>query len=128
MASEEGFLRALAEDPDDEATRLIYTDWLMERDDPRVPFVPISRGVPRFRAILADIHANLEALEAVLADVAALNVNEIYCLGDLVGYGPNPLECIDRALAFQLNILGNHDQAVLIPPDAFGGCDHGFGQ
>jgi predicted phosphodiesterase len=40
------------------------------------------------RAILSDIHANLEALEAVMADVAKEAVDSVYCLGDIVGYGP----------------------------------------
>jgi predicted phosphodiesterase len=46
------------------------------------------------RAILSDIHGNLEALEAVLEDVRAQGVDEIFCLGDVVGYGPNPRECV----------------------------------
>ena len=41
------------------------------------------------KAIISDIHSNLEALQAVL-DIAKQNVTEIYCLGDVVGYGPNP--------------------------------------
>ena len=48
------------------------------------------------RAIISDIHANLEALEAVLADIKQQGITEIYCLGDIIGYGPNPNECIDR--------------------------------
>src|SRR4051812_2830707 len=43
-------------------------------------------------AIISDIHANLEALTAVLADIEARGVTRIICLGDVVGYGPNPLE------------------------------------
>jgi predicted phosphodiesterase len=71
------------------------------------------------RAILSDIHGNLEALEAVLADVARQDVDSIYCLGDIVGYGPNPRECIDRVMAFDLSILGNHDQGALYDPEGF---------
>jgi predicted phosphodiesterase len=71
------------------------------------------------RAILSDIHGNLEALEAVLADVAAQQVEEIYCLGDIVGYGPNPRECIDRVMQFNLVVLGNHDQGALFDPEGF---------
>lgn len=48
------------------------------------------------RAIISDIHANLEALEAVLADIRQQGITEIFCLGDIIGYGPNPCECIDR--------------------------------
>jgi diadenosine tetraphosphatase ApaH/serine/threonine PP2A family protein phosphatase len=71
------------------------------------------------RAIVSDIHANLEALEAVLTDIAGQGVDGIYCLGDIVGYGPNPRECIDRAMAFNLSILGNHDQGALYDPEGF---------
>lgn len=71
------------------------------------------------RAILSDIHANLEALEAVLADVATQSVDSIYCLGDIVGYGPNPRECLDRAMTFDMSILGNHDQGALYDPEGF---------
>ena len=39
------------------------------------------------RAILSDIHGNLEALEAVLKDVQSKNVDKIYCLGDIIGMG-----------------------------------------
>jgi len=42
------------------------------------------------RALVSDIHGNLEALEAVMADLAKEAVDSIYCLGDIVGYGPNP--------------------------------------
>ena len=50
------------------------------------------------RALISDIHSNIEALEAVLADIRAQGVTEIYCLGDLVGYGPNPREVIDEVM------------------------------
>src|SRR3954465_10330351 len=46
-------------------------------------------------AIISDIHANIEALTAVLADIDARGLKQIICLGDVVGYGPNPLECMD---------------------------------
>ena len=64
-------------------------------------------------AILSDIHANLEALEAVLADIAQFNIEAIYCLGDLVGYGPDPIPCLQAAMAWDLVLLGNHDIAAL---------------
>ena len=50
------------------------------------------------RAVLSDIHGNLEALQAVLAHIADQKVDEIYCLGDIVGYGPNPCECLDLVI------------------------------
>ena len=71
------------------------------------------------RAILSDIHGNLEALEAVLADIASQEIETIYCLGDIVGYGPNPRDCVDRAMAFDLTVLGNHDQGALFDPEGF---------
>jgi len=71
------------------------------------------------RAIISDIHANLEALEAVLADIGSQGVDDIFCLGDIVGYGPNPRECIDRVMGFGLSILGNHDQGALYDPEGF---------
>lgn len=71
-------------------------------------------------AIISDIHANLEALEAVLADIRQQNITKIYCLGDIIGYGPNPCECIDRVMAScQMCLLGNHDQAALFDPEGF---------
>ena len=71
------------------------------------------------RAILSDIHGNLEALEAVLEDVRAQAVDEIFCLGDVVGYGPNPRECVDRVMQFNRCVLGNHDQGALYDPEGF---------
>jgi predicted phosphodiesterase len=68
---------------------------------------------------LSDIHANLEALNAVLADVADQGISTIYCLGDIVGYGPNPRECVDRAMTFATCVLGNHDQGALFDPEGF---------
>ena len=65
-------------------------------------------------AVISDIHANLHALEAVLAAIDAEGVDEVWCLGDLVGYGPRPNECValvqERAA---LCLSGNHDLAVL---------------
>jgi len=42
------------------------------------------------RALISDIHSNLEGLEAVLEDIDKQGISEIYCLGDIIGYGPNP--------------------------------------
>ncbi|MEM9827586.1 MAG: metallophosphoesterase family protein [Planctomycetota bacterium] len=72
------------------------------------------------RAIISDIHGNLEALEAVLTDVRESGADEIFCLGDIIGYGPNPCECLDRVInRCRVTILGNHDQAALFDPDGF---------
>jgi predicted phosphodiesterase len=65
------------------------------------------------RAILSDIHGNLEALEAVLADVGRVGASEILCLGDFVGYGASPNECIERLRPIvAAAVAGNHDVAV----------------
>ena len=63
--------------------------------------------------IISDLHANITALEAVLAEAGP--VDACWCLGDLVGYGPDPNECIEcvRGLPNLKCIIGNHDAAVL---------------
>jgi predicted phosphodiesterase len=71
------------------------------------------------KAILSDIHGNLEALQAVLADIQQQPVDDIYCLGDVVGYGPNPWECVDLVMRCRVVLLGNHDQAVFSMPETF---------
>jgi len=71
------------------------------------------------KALISDIHGNLEALEAVLKDIRQHNVTEIYCLGDVVGYGPNPRECIDLVMQCKTVLLGNHDQGAMFDPDGF---------
>jgi len=70
-------------------------------------------------AILSDVHANLEALRAVLADLARQGADAVYCLGDVVGYGPDPRACLDLAMAWRAVLLGNHDEAALLGPDGF---------
>ena len=71
--------------------------------------------------LISDIHANLTALEAVLADAGP--VEAVWCLGDLVGYGPDPNECVERVAALPnlRCVMGNHDAAALrqIEVDAF---------
>ena len=71
------------------------------------------------KALISDIHSNLEALQAVMADIDKQKIKEIYCLGDIVGYGPNPRECIDVVRRCQVVILGNHDQGAMFDPDGF---------
>jgi diadenosine tetraphosphatase ApaH/serine/threonine PP2A family protein phosphatase len=82
-------------------------------------------------AIIADIHANLAAFNAVLDDIERKGgVEEVWCLGDVVGYGPDPHECIE--LLRQCNhvcVAGNHDWAVIgkvdtsdFNPDAVAAC------
>ena len=71
-------------------------------------------------AILSDVHANLQALRAVVEDIAAFGLKRIYCLGDIVGYGPNPKECLDEAMKFDVTIVGNHDEALLFESEMAG--------
>jgi predicted phosphodiesterase len=63
--------------------------------------------------IISDVHANITALEAVLADAG--QVDEAWCLGDIAGYGPDPNECIERiqALPGLTCMMGNHDYAAI---------------
>ena len=63
-------------------------------------------------AVLSDVHRNLEALEAVLAD-AATRTDTLLCLGDLVGYGADPVACVEMVAGRAQTITcGNHEQAV----------------
>ena len=65
--------------------------------------------------ILADIHANLEAFQAVLADAHSRGpIDELWSLGDIVGYGPNPAEVIDLLREHaHVSVAGNHDWAAI---------------
>src|SRR5216684_2156219 len=73
-------------------------------------------------AVIADIHANLPALEAVLADSEGQGCERVVCLGDVVGYGLQPKECVklvrDRAICC---VKGNFDEycSVAVPPAGF---------
>ncbi len=66
-------------------------------------------------AILADIHSNLTALEAVLADLEKQGgADEVWCLGDTLGYGPDPHQCLEIVRAHcSLCVAGNHDLAAI---------------
>jgi len=65
-------------------------------------------------AFVSDIHGNLAALQAVLADIDKHEPDEIVCLGDTVGYGPQPRECLEIVRQrCQLVLMGNHEHAVL---------------
>ena len=60
--------------------------------------------------VLADVHGNLAALEAVLAALDAARVDGLVCAGDLVGYGPEPDACVARVVASgATTVAGNHD-------------------
>jgi len=65
-------------------------------------------------AVVSDIHSNLEALEAVLADLQGRRPDCVICLGDFVGYGPDPNACIDvLAPRLRAAVVGNHDVAAI---------------
>lgn len=69
-------------------------------------------------AVISDVHANLPALEAVLADAANQHVEGIWNLGDFVGYGPWPEEVVRRLRrSHALHLRGNYDRKVLSFPD-----------
>src|SRR5689334_16847705 len=80
---------------------------------------PVPRLTVRY-LVLSDIHANLQALQAVVADASAIGYDAVVCLGDLVGYGANPHEVIQEFLALGpvATVRGNHDKvcAGLEPP------------
>jgi predicted phosphodiesterase len=65
-------------------------------------------------AIIADIHSNLTAFQAVLDDIKTQETDNIWCLGDIVGYGPDPHECIELLRANDnICVAGNHDRAAI---------------
>jgi len=66
-------------------------------------------------AVFSDIHGNIEALEAFLADAASRSVDLYICLGDIVGYGASPGDCFERldTLPNLRILLGNHDAAAI---------------
>ena len=78
--------------------------------------------------LLSDIHSNLVAFEAVLADAGSFDL--IWCLGDVIGYGPQPNECIERLNGLpHVCVAGNHDWAAIdrldvsdFNPDALRAC------
>jgi len=65
-------------------------------------------------AVISDIHANLPALEAVLAEIDAASPDEVWSLGDVVGYGAQPDECASLvAERCTTGLVGNHDLGVV---------------
>jgi predicted phosphodiesterase len=71
-------------------------------------------------AIVSDIHGNVQALRACLADAESKGAAQIWCLGDMVGYGARPLQCVELLRERSaLVIRGNHEQAVLDGPFGF---------
>lgn len=67
----------------------------------------------RYLVLIADIHANLPALEAVLAFMKKEGIRDGLVLGDVVGYGPYPAQCIERLQDAAFTVIkGNHDQGL----------------
>ncbi len=72
-------------------------------------------------ALFADIHANLEALQAVLADAEQAGCTQYVCLGDVVGYNANPHECLEIVRNLDCPVVkGNHDEQASIETDLDG--------
>ncbi|MBM9616210.1 metallophosphoesterase family protein [Desulfobulbus rhabdoformis] len=65
-------------------------------------------------AIIADIHGNYRALDAVLTDIAARGVDRIVSLGDNIGYGPEPEEVVRSLQGYRvISVMGNHELALV---------------
>ncbi len=76
-------------------------------------------------AIIADIHANLEALEVVLQDIKHQECDRVVCLGDVVGYNANPKECLDIVRDMNVPcVKGNHDEYCSMQGDMEGFNPH----
>ena len=81
-----------------------------------------TKLAPSFFAIISDIHANIDALNAVLADIDQWPVQGTLCLGDIVGYGPEPATCVQRVIdTCAVSVFGNHETMLFFaeqfPPE-----------
>ena len=73
--------------------------------------------MPRI-ALISDIHGNIDALDAVLADIERPEIDEILCLGDVVGYGAAPAACLSLVRErCAVVLMGNHDEYLAKDPD-----------
>ncbi|MHC4448124.1 MAG: metallophosphoesterase family protein [Planctomycetota bacterium] len=71
-------------------------------------------------AIISDIHANYEALQAVLDQIETFKPDSVICLGDIVGYGPDPVACVDAVRErCDMTLCGNHDFALVYGANFF---------
>ena len=69
-------------------------------------------------ALIADIHGNLVALDAVLSDIEQRRVDRVVCLGDVAATGPQPCEAIDRIAEIGCDVvMGNTDEWLIEPRD-----------
>jgi putative phosphoesterase len=72
-------------------------------------------------AVIADVHANLPALSAVIEDASRSGADGIYCVGDVVGRGPHPNEVVEVVRLFEIpTVQGNWDEAVAMDRDSTG--------
>ncbi len=71
------------------------------------------------RAVLSDIHSNVEALDAVMSDAEKRGAAQFICLGDVIGYGPEPRITLRRAFSYETTILGNHEEACMYYAEDF---------
>ncbi len=97
----------------------VVSDWLksliFQRLSRRYPFSRPFAPNPNLMkfAIFGDIHANLEALQTVLADAEAQGCAKYVCLGDIVGYAANPVECLEIVRSMGCPVIrGNHDEGA----------------
>ncbi|MEK7992029.1 MAG: metallophosphoesterase family protein [Thiotrichaceae bacterium] len=90
-----------------------FIDALQQKPAKQKNIEKINYQNTRYIAVLADVHANLPALDAVLAFLKAKNITLGIIAGDIVGYGPHPTECIERLQETDFEIVkGNHDQGL----------------
>jgi putative phosphoesterase len=86
--------------------------------------MPTAHRPPGLRyGVIADVHANIHALDAVLAALERAGVDRIVCAGDVVGYGPRPNECVERIAGLNACVVaGNHDLIAIgrLPADGLG--------
>jgi diadenosine tetraphosphatase ApaH/serine/threonine PP2A family protein phosphatase len=71
------------------------------------------------QGLISDIHGNLAALTAVIADAEANGAERLICLGDVVGYGPFPGECLDMVRRCGAVLMGNHEEALIYGAENF---------
>ncbi|GAB4174444.1 MAG: metallophosphoesterase family protein [Terrimicrobiaceae bacterium] len=78
-----------------------------------VPRIISQPANGQLTAVFSDIHSNLEALDAVLADIRRRRISRLFCLGDVVGYAADPAACLERVRESRARlVMGNHDEAV----------------
>ena len=66
-------------------------------------------------ALISDIHGNIDALNAVVADIKKKQVDEIDCLGDVVGYGGAPGDCVRYVMEHCTStVMGNHEEMAVL--------------